>query len=65
MSSTMTDEEKLEAATRWLADLMCRPEEALIGQFGNSLSRDGLARLLAVMGDLDQPKRPTGVGTNR
>lgn len=61
----MTEEERLTAAMRWLGDLMCRPEEPLIGHIGKSLSRDGLARLLALMGELDRPERPLREDTNR
>lgn len=43
---SMSDE--VSEALKWLADQMCRVEEPLIGGFSNSLSEDGVRRLLAV-----------------
>ncbi|GJE75544.1 hypothetical protein [Methylorubrum suomiense] len=48
------------AALKWLADQMCRVEEPLVGGFSNSLSKDGVRRLLTVMdGFTEHPTNDT------
>ena len=43
------EEDHRRQIMNWLADLMCRPEEPLIGSFSNSLSHAGVGRLCALM----------------
>lgn len=43
------DEDHCREVIKWLADLMSRLEEPLVGSFSNSLSRAGLERLSALM----------------
>lgn len=43
------EEDHRREILKWLADLMCRPEEPLVGSFINSLSHAGVERLAALM----------------
>lgn len=53
-------DDQTSAALKWLADQMCRVEEPLVGGFSNSLSEDGVRRLMTVMdGVTEHPTNDT------